>query len=1857
VQYKLVNNNRDLAIALHNAQGNFISDAKVCINNRNIPFDPATKLYCIGKRKKAGLLKITFHGVLYLFQLSNNNPSYYRSSNWLARVSRSFPLRYIVQPIQKIFRHNNHYNRYYGNQTAYEKKYTGFMVYSKPKYRRADTVQLKAYITNNNGKPVNRPLLVRLSDRSFIEDTILTTLHPYRPGCYEYKFAITDGLDLSLDTDYSITLEELGSKKYNLDEYEGELDDDEYAAKRKVLIRGQFTFEEYDLSGIHFSARTDKEEHARNNPLAVYLKATDENELAVMDGRVQLVVMPQPYASKVFDDSHVFLPDTLWNHIQVLEPAGETKIVIPDSIFPAASFNYNIECIFLNENNDYKTVTLSASYKNNPYSIIFTAEKDSLVIEQRKGDMQEKASGMLYAFNEKDDTMQQQPIQLPATVPLNSFAKYYEMQTDSADEKFNLADIKNRVNCVARRTADSVSLQVINPARLHFWYTIFAGNRVLQRGYSDSLVFIAKTITPKNYFVSLQYIYGDKVRKEEYTIPYQDRLLDIQVNQPGFVYPGKRVSIDIFVTSKKGKPVNNADVTAYSYTDKFENKKTPYVPYLGKIYGGRRTYRNFSGDAKQDKSGEGKLNWERWSREMGLDSIEYFKFLHPITVYTNTEPAPDGITQLAPFIVLHGDLQPVQQVYIDEVPYFFNQAQQLQRYSFSVAPGKHALRLRTNNRLIKIDSVWAFKGVKTFISINADTAANKAISLVKMPDSLNNYEKVLWSKYMILLENNFVEAPATIEQNQRLYLLNPPQPAGNIYSRYNSNLLAGPFLNQQSVFNIKNQFSQSFEPEGNYLYNFSKSLIKQKQLPYSQYSFSPRLSGAKPLYNFRDFVLTQKNIDSIWQDYLDHRNANEDLFRNESLGKTGNGRLQINAAAINDSKTLFVKNVFLFRYDDPDFVRVYKGAERNLGYVQPGSYRVFLLLNDNRYFLKDSIEIIKDGINYYQVAAAAPLESDTVSMRIARIVNSQEKKWVTVFQEQDLAGIKETFNEKYLDGAGFTGYISGTVLDEKTGSPLPGAMVTIKGTKFGTTTDSHGAFNMKVPAKGTIFISMVGYESIEKRISESQSYTIKLRLSSAALSDVVVVGYGVQRKKDLTGAVSVVSGENALMGQMAGLQVTIRGIGTTATGDPLLIVDGIPFQGKLGDIDKTLIVSINIMKPAEATGIYGSMAANGVIIITTKKTVAADSNVNTDPVSSPGNIIRRRFRDDAYWQPSLHTDKEGRASFTVTFPDDITRWQTFVIATADKKQTGFAQGFIKSFKAISAGLAMPQFVIEGDSLYAIGKTLNYTMDSMRVKKSFSINDSLRMQTTVALQHSSIDTFGVAVSAADSIKLKYTIEKDDGYFDGEERTIPVFKQGVLETKGYFAALEADTSFSISFDTAAGKIKLYAETSVLPVILDEIERIHRYEYFCNEQLASKLKALLLKKKIYQLLKRPFEGEKAVNGIIAKLNQAKSSAGLWGWWNNNEPSLWISLHVIEALLLAEKDGYAINMNKDIIKDYLIYINGTLSLSDRITCLNILQLLKAKVIFSSFTDSLETRIPLMTLQQHLQLLEQEQQLGMPVNFDTLQKKYRTTMLGNMYWGEDNNRFFDNSIENTLLMYRLMRVAGGYNEALQKARNYFLERRGGGQWRNTYEASLILETILPDILKNESLPVSPSLTLNDTAIINTFPWSGEIKSAGKLLIKKKGTLPLYFTAYQQYWNARPSKVAGDFRVNSYFETNGEKRSVLKAGGPVIMKVDVQVRADAEYVMIEIPVPAGCFYKDKTQEYGNNEVHREYFKNKVSIFCSSLRKGSYTFSVSLLPRFTGNFCLNPAKAEMMYFPVFYGREELKKVKIGYKAVN
>jgi TonB-dependent SusC/RagA subfamily outer membrane receptor len=210
--------------------------------------------------------------------------------------------------------------------------------------------------------------------------------------------------------------------------------------------------------------------------------------------------------------------------------------------------------------------------------------------------------------------------------------------------------------------------------------------------------------------------------------------------------------------------------------------------------------------------------------------------------------------------------------------------------------------------------------------------------------------------------------------------------------------------------------------------------------------------------------------------------------------------------------------------------------------------------------------------------------------------------------------------------------VSGTVLDEL-GTPLPGATVLIKGTTTGTQTDFDGNFSIQASAEDVLVISYVSYKAQEVVVGNQSTIQASLQLDTAMLDEVVVTGYGKQSRAKLTTSVSKLdtrvmetstrsNAATALQGTISGLrvtnttgqpgatpQITLRG-GTNfnGTGSPLILIDGVP--GSFYALNSDDIESIEVLKDAAATAIYGARSANGVILVTTKTGTPGRSSIN-----------------------------------------------------------------------------------------------------------------------------------------------------------------------------------------------------------------------------------------------------------------------------------------------------------------------------------------------------------------------------------------------------------------------------------------------------------------------------------------------------------------------------------------------------------------------------------------------------------------------------------------------------------------------
>ena len=285
---------------------------------------------------------------------------------------------------------------------------------------------------------------------------------------------------------------------------------------------------------------------------------------------------------------------------------------------------------------------------------------------------------------------------------------------------------------------------------------------------------------------------------------------------------------------------------------------------------------------------------------------------------------------------------------------------------------------------------------------------------------------------------------------------------------------------------------------------------------------------------------------------------------------------------------------------------------------------------------------------------------------------------------------------------------SGRIADSQ--GPLIGATVMEKGTNNGTVTDFNGNFTLSVKSGATLVISYVGYESQEVKAGENLHIT--LQEDGHIVNEVVVIGYGTQRREAVTGSVANIGGEKlnqiaasnaaqALQGRVAGvlmtqtnskpgaeMQIRIRGQRSlTASNDPLIVLDGIPFMGNLSDINPVDIKSMDILKDASATAIYGSRGANGVIIITTVKgNQGAPAKVTYNGYVSFKKIFKKYPMMDG---PTFSKFRQyaGKYQNSLDESDDInTDWQDLYYKTGvghshDVSVTGGTNGGSYSFGA------------------------------------------------------------------------------------------------------------------------------------------------------------------------------------------------------------------------------------------------------------------------------------------------------------------------------------------------------------------------------------------------------------------------------------------------------------------------------------------------------------------------------------------------------------------------------------------------
>ena len=329
--------------------------------------------------------------------------------------------------------------------------------------------------------------------------------------------------------------------------------------------------------------------------------------------------------------------------------------------------------------------------------------------------------------------------------------------------------------------------------------------------------------------------------------------------------------------------------------------------------------------------------------------------------------------------------------------------------------------------------------------------------------------------------------------------------------------------------------------------------------------------------------------------------------------------------------------------------------------------------------------------------------------------------------------------------------VTGTVIGESDQEPIIGAYVKVKGSTAGAVTDLNGTYMLKgVSGKATLVISCVGYATQEIPVKDRHTLHITLKDEASDLNEVVVIGYGAVKKGDLTSSISAIKGDklehmstgnvmNALQGQVNGVQISnaggpgasprviIRGISTINGSDPLYVVDGMPVGTNINFLNQNDIESMQVLKDASASAIYGTRGSNGVILITTKKGAAGKTKFNASAtwgfqtLSKPDiagadeyrQVFNTRYTNDGHTSIFNETSDDGRSSLGNTDWWDETMRD---VALQQNYNFGFSGGNDKYIYSASIGY------YRQDSQY---KTGNWQKLSARFSMEYNFNKMVK----------------------------------------------------------------------------------------------------------------------------------------------------------------------------------------------------------------------------------------------------------------------------------------------------------------------------------------------------------------------------------------------------------------------------------------------------------------------------------------------------------------------------------------------------
>lgn len=1818
-ELRLFNNNRDFTFSIVDSTGTPIRDAAVLWEGKIMPFDQKTEAYRRRQPPKArsGTLTVTALSMTQYYNVVHDAAkiSHYRLQNlsrfkWAKPLikTRNFAAAFRVH--SERFRHPWRGLKKTWREPALRDKiipaFRGYSAFSKPLYRPGDTIELKMWITDENGKPWKKAVEFTVKEDNNGKQWQQMNLVPVRPGVFVTKLVVEKGMPI--DKNYYFYCSELNPPP---------------GANRRQ-ISASIRVEDYRLDQIKYRFNLDKYQAYRGDTLLFTLSAKDLNGQSIADGTYKLTLVAQEL-TQVYTDS-CFVPDTLWQQNGIVEINGDTKIKFHTAQLPPVSMKYSAQIECLTAAGELQKFSLSGNYTHEPRTLSARVLGKYLLIDWPDSVSRPATCTVKSAFSVVP--ARTQVYALPVRVPISGYEQHFDIW--AGDKSLQVTNPNPKAIANAFWRADTACFELANPYQAAVRYFVFSGKDLIDEGVFTQETWRWQRVVHHKKPLELRYNFPNN---SDYSIKLYERSnkLDVQIIAAPQVEPGEVAQVEIQVRNQRQKAVANAELTAGAFNAAFTHngarlpftgpvvkaQNLPVAPISGKY----ATYLYRGSDEPQVIT-----IFPSIFPVLRLDTIPFYQLRNlsarPIKAMSARQSIPPSDfdpldtslivqryntnwrywAQFAPYIIENGRSVAVEMIWLDNSLIYYAGTTRPVPYSFMASSGMHMITIRTATGLYTLVNVHFEVGQKHLIVLEAkgwSTETKLEVTGLNGDQCLQNavlhYTPMLATtteKEQQDLANSLFILRDFVRFRGAHHLLQDYRSAVQIHQEYNNNgVVFGPFSPNYPLNIVSNgQLWTSFQFTPGFIYELEPP--RERLYATDMVKKITEIPTRPAQFTTNEWAIQATRLGKP-------QPQKEYFFDNQMYSRdpAHSGKLKIDW--LNQCRTsgyVILRNdrgVGRFRYLPNPLTKLAAGDYKLLIYNDVKQYRVvpFTIKPHTTTYLK---LIQNDSF----VTPPSRLTFDTIFNRYnyTEELNKMEQTWQPKYEP--------TYGNKDAIKTGIIGWIKDIETEEDLIGTSIKVMDSSKRVIRGAISDVSGQYQIPLPP-GTYSVefSYTGYGPllVQKVVVRSGYYAIvdaTLFAVNEYLGVVNIVGYAVPLiKQDQTSSAKTYTGEG------------IRSLPTRSVHS--MEMNLIQSERTPEELREQLLTCVNL------------------------------------PQEPPGSWVRTNFQDFVYFQPTLRTDRDGKAVFMTKYPDDITRWTHYAIATKPGNKGGYVYAQTRSAKALTAQLAVPRFALAGDQFTASATTTNRSGDTLALRSQFRVNGQTLRERPLRVGFGVTERLPIQVPEGDSLTVEYQVFNGE-ITDGEQRKVPISPVGIVGKDIKFAILQRDSAIQWQFDPNRGPITLRVDNSASQWLSNSIEYLRSYPHGCNEQTSSKLISLLLYKKIREKRGLPFTDDEWVRAGIQRLHSSYRD-GSWGWFPNDRGSIWITCHVLKALQMAQREGY------DVPKFDLAYqlLREQLPTMDSATLIEAFELLAptfSTADCKKFVDETFLRFQKAKITSDwiaVSLLRMRQYSGEPVHRDSLMQYLKPTAEGGLTSRSNYSYEYDVQYSISYVAYQIAKQAG-WKDILEKIEREWLLNKLN--YSTTFNRARILCELVQSLNVEQN---SDDLAIEvNGQIIRERICQREFSANETIHVRQLGNVNRAFvSAYQQHINPQPEPKSDVFEVRTLFRRADDSEiKILKYGESTRIDVDVIVKKASSYVLIEVPIPAGCGYGDKPW-VSSPEVHREYFKDRVAIYCTHLSKGQHRFSIPLEARFSGSFTLNPAHVEEMYNPQNFGCNAIKRVEI------